>query len=70
MPQRIVQARHEFTRRFAGRDDICEFFEPDRYSAALSVQDNLLFGRIAFDQANAQDAISAMVRDVSPTEEG
>jgi ABC-type multidrug transport system fused ATPase/permease subunit len=69
MPRRIVQARNEFTRRFAGRDDICEFFHPDRYSAALSVQDNLLFGRVALDQANAQARISALVRDVA-SEEG
>ena len=59
----------EFSRRYAGRDDICEFFQPDRFSAALSIQDNILFGRVAFDQANAQARISAMVRDIA-TEEG
>jgi len=54
-----------FSARYAGRDDICEFFQPDRFSAALSIQDNVLFGRIAFDQANAQTRISAMVRDIA-----
>ena len=68
MPQRIVQARQEFSRRFAGRDDVCEFFQPDRYSAAVSVQDNLLFGRVALDQANAQPRISALVREVAAEE--
>jgi len=65
----IVAARQAFSTRYAGRDDICEFFQPDRFSAALSIQDNVLFGRIAFDQANAQTRISAMVRDIA-TEEG
>ena len=57
-----------FSRRYNGRDDICEFFQPDRFSAALSIQDNILFGRIAFDQANAQTRISTMVRDIAAEE--
>jgi len=65
MARRIVEARVAFSARYAGRDDICEFFQPDRFSAALSIQDNVLFGRIAFDQANAQTRISAMVRDIA-----
>ena len=69
MPARIVEARAEFNRRFQGRDDICEFFDPDRFSAALSIQENILFGRVAFDQASAQARISALVREVA-LEEG
>jgi putative ABC transport system ATP-binding protein len=65
MPARIVAARAEFNRRYQGRDDICEFFEPDRFSAALSIQDNILFGRVAFDQASAQARISALVREIA-----
>ena len=62
MSARIVAARRRSARRYSGRDDICEFFQPDRFSAALSIQDNILFGRVAFDQANAQARITAMVR--------
>jgi ABC-type multidrug transport system fused ATPase/permease subunit len=69
MTARIVAAREAFRSRYEGRDDICEFFQPDRFSAALSIQDNILFGRVAFDQANAQTRISALVRDIA-TEEG
>ena len=65
MTRRIVAAREAFSARYGDRDDICEFFQPDRFSAALSIQDNILFGRIAFDQANAQTRISAMVRDIA-----
>jgi len=65
MPRRLVAARQEFSRRFAGRDDICEFFQPDRFAAALSVQDNILFGRVAFDQPNAQTRVSSLVRDIA-----
>jgi ABC-type multidrug transport system fused ATPase/permease subunit len=62
-PQRILKARAEFRRRHQN-DNVCEFFEPDRYSASLSVQDNILFGRVAFEQANAQGRISALVREI------
>ncbi|MGE5170208.1 MAG: ATP-binding cassette domain-containing protein, partial [Rudaea sp.] len=65
---RIVVAREAFRRRYEGREDVCEFFQPDRFSAALSVQDNILFGRVAFEQANAQARISAVVRDLAAEE--
>jgi ABC-type multidrug transport system ATPase subunit len=65
MTDRILSARAEFRRRYQDREDICEFFEPDRFSAALSIQDNILFGRVAFEQASAQGRISAMVREIA-----
>jgi putative ABC transport system ATP-binding protein len=68
MPERILAARAEFSRRYQGRDDVCEFFDPARFSAALSIQDNILFGRVAFEQASAQGRISAMVRDIAADE--
>ena len=68
MPRRIVAARAEFHRRYKDRNDICEFFNADRFSAGLSIQDNILFGRVAFDQANAQACISALVRDIAAEE--
>ena len=52
----IVAARAEFRRRYAERDDVVDFFDPDRFSPALSIQDNILFGRVAFEQANATGA--------------
>lgn len=67
MRRRLVDARNEFSRRFKDRD-VCEFFRTDRFSAALSVQDNILFGRVAFDQANAQARVSALVRDIAEDE--
>jgi len=65
MQRKIVEARAEFRRRYNNRDDVVEFFDPDRFSSALSIQDNLLFGRVAFEQANAQARVSALVREVA-----
>jgi ABC-type multidrug transport system fused ATPase/permease subunit len=68
MQARLVDARNEFRRRYHDRG-VVEFFDPDRFSPALSVQDNMLFGRVGFDQASAQSRISALVRDIA-SEEG
>jgi len=67
MPDRIVKARAEFRKRFAD-SGVVEFFDVDRYSAALSVQDNILFGRVAYEAASAQGRISALVRDIGVDE--
>jgi ABC-type multidrug transport system fused ATPase/permease subunit len=63
--RKIVEARAEFRRRYTDREDVVEFFEPGRFSSTLSIQDNILFGRVAFEQANAQTRVSALVRDVA-----
>jgi ABC-type multidrug transport system fused ATPase/permease subunit len=65
MQRKIVEARAEFRRRYIDREDVVEFFDPDRVSSTLSVQDNILFGRIAQEHANAQAVINAMVREVA-----
>ena len=41
-----------------------EFYDAGKLCAAASVQDNLLFGRIASDQAGAEAAIHAVIRRV------
>src|SRR5262249_8349647 len=63
--RKIVEARAEFQRRYAERHDVVDFFDPDRFSSTLSVQDNILFGRVAFEQANAQMRVSALVREIA-----
>lgn len=41
-----------------------EFFEPERYNAAANLQDNILFGKIAYGQAQAQERVGALIREV------
>jgi ABC-type multidrug transport system fused ATPase/permease subunit len=65
MMDRIVAARAEFRRRYAERDDVVDFFDPDRFSPALSIQDNILFGRVALEQANALERVTALFRQVA-----
>jgi energy-coupling factor transporter ATP-binding protein EcfA2 len=64
MQTKIVAARAEFRRRYGNRD-VVEFFEPDRFSSTLSIQDNILFGRVALEHANAQGRVNTLVREVA-----
>jgi len=40
-----------------------EFFDPERYNAAANLQDNILFGKIAYGQAQAQERVGRLLRE-------
>ncbi len=62
---RILQARRYFAGHLpaAMRDGI-EFFDAARYIGAATLQDNILFGKVATGQAQAGTRIAAMLHDV------
>ena len=61
---KIVKAREDF---YAGLPedlkDAIEPYDPERYTAAASVMDNVLFGRIGHNQADAAEKIRTIVCD-------
>ncbi|WP_210496222.1 ABC transporter ATP-binding protein [Microvirga antarctica] len=65
MEGRIVTARADLARMLpVSLQPAIEFYDQARLCAAASVQDNVLFGRVASDQAGAADAIQAVIRRV------
>jgi putative ABC transport system ATP-binding protein len=44
--------------------DYIEFYDPQRYNAAATVQDNMLFGRLVYGQAQAAQRIFRLVFDI------
>jgi putative ABC transport system ATP-binding protein len=44
--------------------DQIEFFDPARYNAAASLQDNILFGKIAYGEADAATRIPVVLHEV------
>jgi ABC-type multidrug transport system fused ATPase/permease subunit len=65
MEARILVARADFTRMLpVSLKASIEFYDENRFCAAASVQDNVLFGRIASDQAGAAQAVQAVIRRV------
>ena len=65
MQRRLIEARHVFRADLPpeGRSQI-EFFDVERYNAAASVQDNILFGKIAYGEADAPLRIPKLLAEV------
>jgi len=62
---RIVEARRIFAADLpAGLRGSIEFFADDRYNAAATIQDNLLFGKLAFGEADAEKRLIEVVAQV------
>jgi putative ABC transport system ATP-binding protein len=65
MQRRILTARDAFRRGLP--DDAREriaFFDPDHYNAAATVQDNVMFGKIAYGEADAPERVPAVLAEV------
>jgi len=62
---RVLQARHYFAKHLpADLRHGVEFFDAERYNGAASLQDNILFGKVATGQAQASGRIAAMLHEV------
>ena len=61
---KILAARRAFAETLPEefRDDI-EFYDPERYNATATVQDNMLFGRLIYGQAQAAQRIYRVIFD-------
>jgi putative ABC transport system ATP-binding protein len=61
--QNILQARVKI-REIAQNEDLgIEFFEEASYNPRISIQDNILFGKLAYGQAHAQQKINNLIAD-------
>ena len=63
--ERILRARRRIAERIAESDPgAVESYKPESYNAAASLQDNVLFGRLAFGQAQAEETVGRAVGNV------
>jgi len=61
----VVAARRRIAERVAESDpDAIAFYRPDAYNATASLQDNILFGRLAYGQAKAEETVGRAVTEV------
>ncbi|MGA8550802.1 MAG: ABC transporter ATP-binding protein [Stellaceae bacterium] len=65
MQRRILEARHAFAGGLPEelRGSV-EFFDPERYNAAASIQENVLFGTIIRGEAGSRERIHAAIGEV------
>lgn len=64
---RILRARNSFKeylpQNYAGE---IEFYDPDRFMSAAPIRDNLLFGRVAQNIANAEERVAEFLQEALP----
>jgi putative ABC transport system ATP-binding protein len=64
LERRILRARHSFRRYLPSDYEVdIEFYDADKITRAAPLQDNLLFGRIAQNVANADRKIADFLRE-------
>lgn len=64
LKQALVQVRKALAQTMGGEAGEIEVFDSARISGSLSVQDNILFGRIAYGQATAKARINQLIATV------
>lgn len=65
MKARILRARRAFADNLPeGLAGAIEFFDESRYNAAASIQDNILFGKLAHGQAQAEAKVGSLLSEV------
>ncbi len=63
--EQILLARRLFADNLpAELENTVAFFDFELYNPAANIQDNILFGRIAYGQAEAQERVSALIGEV------
>lgn len=63
--ERLITARRHFASNLPpALAGTVEFFDPERYNTASSLQDNILFGRLVYGQAQAASRIGALITEV------
>ncbi len=61
---KLLAARRVFRQDLpAGLKGAVDFFDPDRYNNAASIQDNILFGKVAYGQAQAEERIATLITE-------
>jgi putative ABC transport system ATP-binding protein len=63
--ERLIRTRKEFAANLPSQyRDAVEFYHPQKYNSAATIQDNVLMGRVAHGQAHARDRVIEIASDV------
>jgi len=61
---RLLEARRVFAEGFDDGPPLVDFFDAEGYSESLSIQDNVLFGRLAYGKPRAGATIGKLIEEV------
>ena len=62
--EKILQARKRICEESSRHELGIEFFNEAAFNQRISIQDNILFGKLAYGQANAQEKIHKLIEDI------
>ena len=70
LQQKLLEARRVFRRDLPEElKGSVDFFDPERYNEAASIQDNILFGKVAYGQAQAEARIATLITEALEAKE-
>jgi putative ABC transport system ATP-binding protein len=65
MQERVLEARRIFAAELPAKlKGAVEFFDSSRWNTAATIQDNILFGKTAYGQAQGGDRVAALIGEV------
>jgi ABC-type multidrug transport system fused ATPase/permease subunit len=64
MQRRLLKARKTLAAGFGMGSPPVEFFDPEHFNSAISIQDNILFGRLAYGKARSGVKIGELIGEV------
>jgi putative ABC transport system ATP-binding protein len=67
MRERLVKARGALYSELGENNEYVSFFDPDKFNPVITIQDNILFGRLAYGQARAQSQVGDLIRETVET---
>lgn len=61
---RLLDARRLFATGFGDGAPAVDFFDAERYSESISIQDNILFGRLAYGKPRAATVVGTFISEI------
>ena len=63
MRERLVAARKVLYSQLGEDNEYVSFFDREKFNPAITIQDNILFGRLAYGQARAQSRVGELIKE-------
>ena len=62
--EKVIHAHTLIKEKLGDPNQLIEFYSQDKLARHLTIQDNILFGRVAYGQANARQKVGKLIQDV------
>jgi putative ABC transport system ATP-binding protein len=62
--EKFVHAHSILRENLGDNNNLIDFYSDDKIASHMTIQDNILFGRIAYRQANAQQKVGKLINSV------